>query len=199
MINSDSHINITLTKKNKSKIVKLSILSLNCHSVRSQFRRALLQSIMEEHQADIVIGCESHLDNSFSSQEIFPPQYVMRKDRCIGGGCVFLALKNHLTFVDEPSFHGNAGCHFTLTIKLPDIVASYTIATSEMVWVKLCLNKSKPIYVYSLYRPPASSSETLFELNNILTTIHECSVSPAILLAGDFNLPDLKLKMVLAI
>ena len=128
---------------------------------------------MEEHQADIVTGCESHLDNSFSSQEIFPPQYVViRKDCCIGGGGVFLALKDHLTFVDEPTFHGNA----------------------EMVWVKLCLNKSKPIYVCSLYRPPDSSSETLFELNNILATIHECSVSPAILLAGDFNLPDLKFE-----
>ena len=76
---------------------------------------------MEEHQADIVIGCESHLDNSFSNQEIFPPQYVvMGKDCCIGGGGVFLALKNHLSFVDEPNFHGNA----------------------EMVWVKLCLNLS---------------------------------------------------------
>ena len=96
----------------------------------------------------------------------------MRKDRCIGGGGVFLALKNHLTFVDEPTFHGNA----------------------ETVWVKLCLNESKPIYVYSSYRPPDSSSETLFELNNILTTIHECSVSPTILLAGDFNLPDLKFE-----
>ena len=93
MISSDSHKNTTLTKKNKSKIDLLSILSLNYCSVRSQSRGALLQSIMEEHQADIVIGCESHLDNSFSNQEIFPPQYVvMRKDRCIGGGGVFLWL-----------------------------------------------------------------------------------------------------------
>ena len=30
----------------------------------------------------------------------------MRKDRYIGGGGVFLALKNHLTFVEESSFHG---------------------------------------------------------------------------------------------
>jgi len=73
---------------------------------------------MEEIQADIVVGCESHLDNSFSNFEIFPPQYiVVRKDRCIRGGGVFLALKSHLTFVEEPSFYGNA----------------------EMVWVKLCL------------------------------------------------------------
>ena len=45
--------------------------------MRSQSRRALLQSIMEEHQADIVIGCESHLVNSFLNQEIFLPQYVV--------------------------------------------------------------------------------------------------------------------------
>ena len=173
MNNSNSYTNYKNTKKNKLKIDKLSILSLNCRSVRSQSRRALLQSIIEEYQADIVIGCESHLDDSFSSREIFPSQYaVMRKDRCIGGGGVFLALKSHLTFVEEPSFHGNA----------------------EMVWVKLCLNKSKPIYVCSLYRPPGSSPEPLFELNDILTTIHESSVSPEILLAGDFNLPDLRFE-----
>ena len=34
----------------------------------------------------------------------------------------------------------------------------------------------------------------MFELNDILTTIHESSVSPVILLAGDFNLPDLKFE-----
>ena len=124
----------------------------------------------------IVIGCESHLDNSFSSQEIFPSLYVvMRKDWCIGGGGVFLALRNNLTFVEEPSFHGNA----------------------EMVWVKLWLNKSKLIYICSLYRPPDSSPEPLcFKLNDILTTIYLSSVSPAILLAGDFNLPDLKFGYV---
>ena len=96
----------------------------------------------------------------------------MRKDRCIGGGGVFLALKNHLTFVEEPSFHGNA----------------------EMVWVKICRKKSKPIYVCSFYRPPDNSYESLLELKDILTTIHESSVPPEILLAGDFNLPDLRFE-----
>ena len=103
MINSDlCTSNKSTTRENKLTIDKLSVLSLNCRSVRSQSKRALLQSIMEEHQADIVIGCESHLDDSFSNQEIFPPQYdVIRKDSCISGGGVFLALKNHLTYVEE--------------------------------------------------------------------------------------------------
>ena len=175
MINPDirtSNENTSINFK-KSNIDKLSILSLNCRSVRSQSKKALLKSIMEEHKADIVFGCESHLDSSFSNSEIFPSQYVViRKDRCIGGGGVFLALKNYLTVVEEPSFNGNA----------------------EMVWVKLCLNKYKPIYVCSIYRPPGNSIEPLYELNDILTSIHECSNSPAILLAGDLNLPDLKFE-----
>ena len=80
---------------------KLSLLSLNCCSVRSQSKTALLQSLIKEHQAYIVIGCELHLDNSFSTQEIFPSQYiVMRKDQRVSSGGVFLALRNNLTFVD---------------------------------------------------------------------------------------------------
>ena len=125
---------------------------------------------MEKH---IVFGCESHLDSSFSSSEIFPSHYmVIRKDHCICGGGVFVALKNYSTVVEEPSFNGNA----------------------EMVWVKLCFNKYKPIYVCSLYRPPGSSIEPLYELNDILISIHECSTSPAILLAGDLDLPDLNFE-----
>ena len=113
---------------------------------------------MEEHKADIVFRCQSHLDSSFSSSEIFPSQYVViRKDRCIGGGDVFLALKNYLTVVEEPSFNGNA----------------------EMVWVKLCFNKYKPIYGCSIYRPPGSSIEPLYEFNDISISIHECSSNPS--------------------
>ena len=60
--------------------------------------------------------------------------------------------------------------------------------------MKLCPNKSKPIYICSLYQPPDSLPEPLFELNDILATILESSVSPVILMAGDFNLPDLKFE-----
>ena len=45
------------------KLNKLIILSLNCHSVRSQSISAPLQARVEEHQADIVTRCESHLDD----------------------------------------------------------------------------------------------------------------------------------------
>ena len=50
------------------------------------------------------------------------------------------------------------------------------------------------MYICSLYRPPGSSPEPLFELNDILAIIHENSIAPLILLTGDFNLPDLEFK-----
>ena len=66
---------------------KLILLTLNCCSIRSQSRRALLQTIIEEHQADIVVGCESHLDDTYLTQEKFLFGYrVIRKDHNSGGG-----------------------------------------------------------------------------------------------------------------
>ena len=97
---------------------------------------------------------------------------------CMHACCLLLAKRINLIVTvivgipQEPPFHGN----------------------TEMVWVKLYLNKSKPIYACSLYRPPGSSPEPLFELSDILTKTHESSVSPVILLAGDFNLPDIKFE-----
>ena len=60
-----------------------------------------------------------------------------------------------------------------------------------MVWVKLCLDKFKPIYVCSFYRPPNTSVDSITGFkhsSNILT--HNID-SPRIILAGDFNLPDM--------
>jgi len=149
---------------------KLSVLTLNCRSIRSQSRRALLQAIIEEHQADIVVGCESHLDDTYLTQEIFPSGYgVIRKDRNSSGGGVFLAIRNNLLFLEEPIFHGD----------------------TEMVWVKLCLDKSKPIYICSFYRPPNTSVDSITEFRHLLSEIFcHNSDSPRIIVAGDFNLPD---------
>ena len=105
----------------KLKPKKLIILALNCCSVRSQSRRGLLQAIVKEHQADIVIGCESHLDDTYLTQEVFPRDYgVIRKDRNSSGGGVFLAIRNDLFFTEDPSFHGD----------------------TEMVWVKPRVNNT---------------------------------------------------------
>ena len=102
------------------------------------------------HQADIVIGCESHLNDTYLTQEVFPSDYgVIRNDRNSSGGDVFLAIRNNLFFTEEPSFHGDI----------------------EIVCVKLCLDKLKPIYVCSFYRPPNTSMDPIIEFKHLLSDI----------------------------
>ena len=100
---------------------KLNVLSLNCCSLRSQSKRAPLQATAQEHQADIIIGCESHIDNKYSTA-------VIRKDHCNEGGGVFLAAKCNLCLLEQPTLHSDA----------------------EIVWAKLCIDKHKPIYIRML-------------------------------------------------
>jgi len=73
----------------------LRILSLNCCSLRSQAKRGIFNAIIDEQKPDIVLGCESHLDSSYNSSEIFPVGFtVIRKERVGGrGGGVFILFK----------------------------------------------------------------------------------------------------------
>ena len=58
---------------------------------------------------DIIVGCESHLDNSYTSSEIFPAGFnIYRKDRTAGGGGVFLAINDTLATMEEPALDANA-------------------------------------------------------------------------------------------
>ena len=49
------------------RLLKLKIISLNCRSIRSQSKRANLWALFNAHKAGIVLGCESHLDDSINS------------------------------------------------------------------------------------------------------------------------------------
>jgi len=62
----------------------------------------------------------------------------------------------------------------------------------EMVWAKLQIPNYKPLCLCSLYRPPNSNVISITTLNNFLFNIsNESSLIPQILLAGDFNLPNI--------
>ena len=88
---------------NAATKLKLRIMSVNCCSLRSQSKRARLSGLITEHQPDIILGCESHFDNSFVSSGVFPDGFnISRKDRSIGGGGVFVAVSSRLAMCDEP-------------------------------------------------------------------------------------------------
>ena len=153
-----------------TEVNNVNILSLNCRSIRSLFKQGELLALIEEHNADIIIGCESHIDQSFPSSEIFPPNFtVYRKDRSIGGGGVFLCFNNSLNVLDQPNLQTDA----------------------ELVWAKLHFRGRQPIYICSFYRPPDNSLNALIQLRQSLDLLSNESTVPFIILAGDFNLPDI--------
>ena len=52
----------------------------------------LILSLVHEHLPDIIVECESQLDQPYSSTtKVFPARYyVLRKDHCDGVGGVFM-------------------------------------------------------------------------------------------------------------
>jgi len=70
---------------------------LNCCSTKSQAKQVLLHAIIDEHRAEIIIGCESHLDNTYFSSEVFPLHFnFIKKDCKEGSGGVFIAYNSNI-------------------------------------------------------------------------------------------------------
>ena len=113
----------------------VTILSLNCRSIRSFEKRSKLYAVIYEHKADIIFGSESHLDHTYFSSEIFPDFSAIRKDRIVGGGGVFIAFKKHLALIEQPSLSGEA----------------------EMIWAKFQVD-NKVTYLCSFYRQGRSQA-----------------------------------------
>lgn len=87
-----------------SEVIKAIIA--NCCSLRSLSRRARLCSLLQEHEPNVIVGSESHLDDSYLSSEIFPAGFnIYRKDRTAGSGGVFLGIKDTLVATEEPTLN----------------------------------------------------------------------------------------------
>ena len=86
-------------------------------------------AIVQEHQPDIIIGCESQIDQSYNSSEVFPKGYhVFHKDCCEGGGGVFTCVNNEFSVSEVPSLDKDA----------------------ELVWVKLRMILSLFVHIIVL-------------------------------------------------
>ena len=106
----DSHISVcfdthdyTCVSNATNTYRKLKILSLNCCSLSSNLKKAALLALIN-YDPDIICGCESHLDESYLSAEIFPKNYnVFRKDRTEGAGGVFLCVQKDFSVAEDPT------------------------------------------------------------------------------------------------
>ena len=74
---------------------------MNCNGLKSNSQKAAFNSMIDLHQPDVTLGCESKIDSSVPTY-IFPDSYeIYRKDRSLSGGGVFIAVKNSLIAVEE--------------------------------------------------------------------------------------------------
>ena len=111
LVSNDPLLNLN-TSKNEMSFLNLKIMSLNCCSLRSLSKRLQLASLLCDHNIDIVIGCELHIDQLFLTSEILPPNYkLIRKDHSLGGGGVFIGSKNHLGISEVKHISNDCGAN----------------------------------------------------------------------------------------
>ena len=151
----------------------------NCVDMGSHTFRAFSTmnvSSVDYFQPDCILGTESWLDKSASTNEIFPPGYkIFQRDRITStqGGGVFIAVKEN----------------YDVSL-LPD-----TVTDTELLWAKVHFEKSKSLILGSFYRPPGSKIKKIEEFSRSLDLPKNSNQT--IILGGDFNLPDWENSLVL--
>ncbi|WAR18624.1 hypothetical protein MAR_000462, partial [Mya arenaria] len=171
-----SHENTPLNQKSETQnphikrfASKLKFLLVNCQSIVK--KKHEFHNLLSDQNPDIVAGTESWPTADHYSSEIFPESLgytVFRRDRKSGkGGGVFILVKNNLIPSVQPNL--NTYC--------------------EILWIKLEITGSKPIYISSFYKPHELDIDSIYELEKSLLLAQKLKGQKIIL--GDFNLSKL--------
>ncbi|XP_053403025.1 uncharacterized protein LOC128558204 [Mercenaria mercenaria] len=156
----------------------LRLLTVNCCSIRTN--RSEFAAALDYIKPDLICGTESWLKgvkpgkdpdkNAIKSSEVFPPELtVHRNDRTTGsGGGVFTAAKNKLICDAQPQL--TTDC--------------------EIVWSKVKTWRSKDLYLCSFYMPHRCKN-AIRQLDESIRQLSNSAREKHILLAGDFNCPDI--------
>ena len=144
---------------------------INCQSLRG--KSAAFAAVVDYVKPDVIIGTESWLDSSIHNSEVFPPNLIVhRKDRNLNGGGVFVAVNNNYN---------------TSSVAEGD-------SNSEVMWAKVELEDSQNMTIGAFYRPPNTDLNYLRELENSFSSLPASCKQKPLVLAGDFNLPDINWK-----
>ena len=119
-----------------------------------------------------MVGTETWLNHTIITSELMPPTYqVFRRDRlsCTTGGGVLLAINSNLVSGEELHLETNG----------------------EMIWASVSIKSYHTLYLGAFYRP--HHGIYLLDkqcLNELHLSISRLPNNCHIILAGDFNLPE---------
>ena len=125
---------------------------------------------------DLLIITETKIDEQVKASEFLPKGYTgdIRKDRCKGGGGVMIATKQE--------YNIQLGIELEVNI------------SAETVWATISVKDQRKLVVGSYYRPPDSGSDSIDDLESVLSFITEKfrnNPQCTIILGGDFNAGDI--------
>lgn len=149
----------------------LKLLNINFQSIGN--KTSQLHALLETEDPDIIVSTETWLNDSVFSSEFLPDRYqIFRRDRITDttGGGVFLAFKSNIIAKEEPDLQTNC----------------------ESIWASIHVKGRSPLYIGAFYRRhfnvTALDQNYVKELDSAISKIPKNS---QIILAGDFNVPDI--------
>ena len=162
--------NDSSSKNNRARTDRVRIVAVNVASVYSKGKGAALKSLIATTGADIIIGCESELTKERVDSDFLPPKYLaIRLDKGKDRRGVFIAHREELVITE---------------VKVHDTSAEFVLA-------KLEVNGNPDLYIAAFYRHTNADKKSLNTLYDNISQIHGGKKLPNIIVAGDFNLPDI--------
>lgn len=140
---------------------------INIQSIRS--KKESFWQLIDQHNPDIIFGCETWLTKSVYDNEVLPSFYKLyRNDRSDGYGGVLLGIKLEL-----PSYLIDVQSHI------------------ETCSVSVQLANNQQMILVCAYRAPNTDDVYQDNLCNYIIDLATKYPNSAIYCAGDFNLPDI--------
>ena len=164
-----THCSTPTRQSRQDRSVKrpLRILVINFRSAVGKVPQ--ISFLLQSTKPDIILGCETWMDDTIKSSEIFPAEYkIFRKDRNRNGGGVLIAANENLSCTVESNLN-NSHCD------------------CEIIWIKIKVKGSRDLLIASYYRPETGDSPSLEALEETLKAAS--STNCAIFLGGYFNFP----------
>ena len=148
---------------------RLKIAVINVNSIKSRGKQGCFKAFIDDHNPDIIIACETEITKDTVDEDILPPKYEsIRDDKCDKKHGVLIAYKTDLVVE---------------AVELID-------KTSEFVLAKLQVENGPDLYLGSFYRHTNMDPSSLNSLYDNLHKVMEEKGFPHMIIAGDFNLPD---------